>query len=93
MENFGTATLERYRAAGVALSMLPAAVVDYRSLEESALLDLNEECSAMERSLAARRALIAGEIAHRSRPALGAQGLAHRTGHRTVEASSSTPPG
>jgi hypothetical protein len=42
MENFGTATLERYRAAGVALSMLPAAVVDYRSLDESALLDLNE---------------------------------------------------
>jgi stage V sporulation protein SpoVS len=85
MENFGTATLERYRAAGVALSMLPAAVVDYRALEESALLDLNAECSAMERSLAARRALIAGEIAHRSRPALGAQGLAQRTGHRTVE--------
>jgi stage V sporulation protein SpoVS len=85
MENFGTATLERYCAAGVALSMLPAAVVDYRCLEESALLDLNDECSAMERSLAARRALIAGEIAHRSRPALGAQGLAQRTGHRTVE--------
>ncbi|HEY4268444.1 MAG TPA: HNH endonuclease signature motif containing protein [Galbitalea sp.] len=77
--------LDRFRAAARALANLPTEVPEYRALAESELLAINDECAAMERVLAARRALIAGEAAHRSRPALGSDGLARRSGHRTVE--------
>jgi hypothetical protein len=82
---FGAATLDRFRAAAGALAELPAEVEQYRALPESELLAINDECAAMERQLAARRALIAGEAAHRSRAALRGDGLARRSGHRTVE--------
>jgi len=83
---FDATTLGRFRAAGGALAALPVDVDAYRALDESDFLAINDECAAMERALAARRALIAGEAAYRSRASLGADGLARRTGHRTVEA-------
>ena len=76
-------TLERYRAAGAALSAVPTAVDDYRQLDDETLLIVNDECTALEKRLGAARALIAGEIAHRSRAELGHEGLAQRNGHRT----------
>jgi hypothetical protein len=82
---FGTAILDRFRAAADALAGVPSFVEEYRALDESELLAINDECAAMERLLATRRALIAGEVAHRSRASLGGDGLARRSGHRTVD--------
>jgi hypothetical protein len=81
----GGVVVERFSAAGLALSGLPSKVADYRALDEAVLLAINAECATLERRLGAARAAIAGEIAHRSRPALGSAGLAQRTGHRTPE--------
>jgi Domain of unknown function (DUF222) len=78
-------TLERSRAAESMLAALSTDVSDYRALEEAALLELNRVFAAADVSLGAVRAVIAGEIAHRSRAALGSEGLAQRSGFRTVE--------
>ena len=82
---FAGSTIDRFRAAASALAELPADVGEYRALDEPEFLAINDECAAMERVLASKRALIAGEVAHRSRAALGSYGLARRSGHRTVE--------
>jgi hypothetical protein len=78
-------TLERSRAAESMLAALSTDVSDYRALDEAALLELNRVLAAAEVSLGAVRAVVAGEIAHRSRGALGSEGLAQRSGFRTVE--------
>jgi hypothetical protein len=67
------------------LAALSTDVSDYRLLDETALLELNKVFAAADASLGAVRAVVAGEIAHRSRAALGSQGLAQRNGFRTVE--------
>jgi hypothetical protein len=78
-------TLERSRAAESMLAALSTDVSDYRALDEAALLELNRVFAAANVSLGAVRAVVAGEIAHRSRSALGSEGLAQRSGFRTVE--------
>ncbi len=85
MDDIVTQPLEHYGAAVRALSMLPTAVDDYRAVDDEILLLINDECTALEKRLGAARALIAGEIAHRSRAALGQNGLAQRNGHRTTQ--------
>jgi Domain of unknown function (DUF222)/HNH endonuclease len=85
MESTATPTLERFRAASAVLSALPTAASDYAGLTESDLLEANRLLAGAQVSLRNGAALIAGEIAHRSAPELGAQGLAQRAGARTAE--------
>jgi hypothetical protein len=68
-----------------ALAKLPADVTGLRALDESTLLKLNELQAQASRYLGAAGAAIAGEVAYRSRPALGMSGLAQRAGFRTPE--------
>jgi hypothetical protein len=77
--------VERYDAAIAALAELPTGVADVRELSESVLLRINDLHAKASRVLGAAGALIAGEVAYRSRPALGMSGLAQRTGFRTPE--------
>jgi hypothetical protein len=56
-----------------------------RVLGDDDLLSLTDLGATARRLLDARTALIAGELARRSRPELAQGGLAQRLGHRTVE--------
>src|ERR1700759_4948241 len=85
MDSTGTSTLEGYRAALGALSQIPVAATEYRALNEFDLLELNGIAAECRRILGGGAALIAGEIARRSAPEFGSQGLAQRSGHRTAE--------
>ena len=85
MNSSGIASLERYRAAVAVLAELPTEVAVFRELDEAVLLELNDLQTLAGLMLGASGALIAGEIAHRSRAALGHEGLAQRNGHRTLE--------
>ncbi|HEY5230888.1 MAG TPA: hypothetical protein VIJ11_08365 [Galbitalea sp.] len=75
----------RYAAALAAVDAVSMDVAQYRALPESALLCINSMAAARRRLDDSHLALIAGEIAHRSAPELGSQGLAQRSGHRTAE--------
>ena len=79
----GTALVELYRAAVEAVEALPVDISAYQELSEAALLEVNLLAAAASKGLGGSKALIAGEIAHRSAPELGLQGLAQRSGHRT----------
>jgi hypothetical protein len=76
---------ERFRAAVAALEAVSANPRDYRAIDDAELLRINLLTASVERLADARRAVVAGEIARRSAPALGSQGLAQRAGHRTPE--------
>lgn len=78
------ATLERYRAAAQVVSELPADPTLYAALDEAQLLEANRLFASSQLALRNGGALIAGEIAHRSVPELGSDGLAQRAGHRTA---------
>ncbi|MDQ1529007.1 MAG: hypothetical protein QOH77_797 [Actinomycetota bacterium] len=80
-----TVTLERFRSAVSVLTELPTEAQAYRVLGETDLLELNRLFATSQRILRGSGALIAGEIAHRSTPELGSEGLAQRAGHRTPE--------
>ncbi|MEJ1229480.1 MAG: hypothetical protein WDM88_00790 [Galbitalea sp.] len=69
----------------VALERVSTAVRDYRALNESTLLEVTRIASASRRLVESHLALVAGEVAHRSRPELGHEGLAYRSGLRTPE--------
>ncbi len=62
--------------------LIPAAL---RELGDADLLSLTDLGASARRLLDARTALIAGELARRSRPELAHEGLAQRLGHRTAE--------
>jgi hypothetical protein len=81
--DIATSTLERYRVAVEALRDLPGDVDSFRGMPEGQLLEANLLRAEAGILLDANAALIAGEISHRSRPALGQHGLAQLTGHRT----------
>ena len=68
-----------------ALRLVSTSVSDYRALDDSTLLTLNTLSAEAARLNQTHAALIAGEIARRSVPELGSQGLAQRAGHRTAE--------
>jgi hypothetical protein len=77
--------LAAWSDAVAVLAKLPADVMGLRALDESTLLKLNDLQAQASRYFGAAGAAIAGEVAHRSRPALGMSGLAQRTGFRTPE--------
>jgi Domain of unknown function (DUF222) len=80
-----TELVARYATALAALDAVSIDVAQYRALPESALLSINSMTAASRRLNDSHAAVIAGEIAHRSAPELGSQGLAQRAGHRTAE--------
>jgi hypothetical protein len=80
-----TQLLERYRAAAAVLADLPNHAALYAAASEAALLEANQLYAASQVALRNGGAFIAGEIAHRSAPELGSQGLAQRAGARTAE--------
>ncbi len=85
MNSTNTDLLERYRAAAAVLADLPADAALYAAATESALLEVNQLFATSQVALRNGGAFIAGEIAHRSAPELGSNGLAQRSGHRTAE--------
>jgi hypothetical protein len=85
MNSTDTLLLGRYRAAAAVLAGLPNDAALYAAASESALLEANQLFAVSQVSLRNGGAFIAGEIAHRSAPELGSQGLAQRSGHRTAE--------
>ncbi|UYN84608.1 MAG: DUF222 domain-containing protein [Microcella sp.] len=68
-----------------ALTAVPRALESYRALADEALLDLTRLAAEEVRLAQLHVSLLAGEIARRSTPELGSDGLAQRTGHRTAE--------
>jgi hypothetical protein len=85
MSSTGTPTLEQFETALEVLCSLPMDVTQLRGWDDKTLLAASELQTRASRALGASGAAIAGELAHRSRPELGSEGLARRSGHRTVE--------
>src|ERR1700744_802123 len=85
MTSTSTPTLEQFESALEVLCALPTDVTQLRGWDDKTLLAASEPQTRASRALGASGAAIAGELAHRSRPELGSDGLARRTGHRTVE--------
>jgi hypothetical protein len=70
------------------LTMLMSSAGDaaeYRSVDDRTLIGLAGIVAEQERVVSGTKALIGGELARRSAPELGVQGLARRTGHRSPE--------
>ncbi|UTT63815.1 HNH endonuclease signature motif containing protein [Microcella humidisoli] len=72
-------------AAVDALTRVPRELDLYRSLGDDALLALTRVAADEVRLAQLHVSLLAGEIARRSAPELGSEGLAQRTGHRTPD--------
>src|SRR5580692_5712807 len=85
MSSISTPVLERFRAALGVLADAAPTLSEVRDLTDAQLLELNDLHTRGGRTLGSAGAVIAGELAHRSRPELGSDGLARRTGHRTVD--------
>jgi hypothetical protein len=85
MSSASTPTLEQYRAALDVLRALPTDIGILHGWDDATLLAANDLHAEAGRAHGAAGAAIAGELAFRSRPELGSDGLARRTGHRTVE--------
>jgi hypothetical protein len=79
------ALLAAIDAAGIALRALPTSVDAYRLLDDQEVTGTAATLASLRDSLSGPLALVAGEIARRSAPELGSQGLAQRTGFRTPE--------
>ncbi len=77
--------VEQYRSTLDGLGVLIVDITALRSLGDAELLELSGLQASASRIIGAAGAAIAGELAFRSRPQLGGEGLARRTGHRTVE--------
>jgi hypothetical protein len=67
------------------LREVPRAVDGYETATDAELLRVAHVASEITSAARAHAALAAGQIAHRSRPELGAEGLARREGSRTTE--------
>jgi hypothetical protein len=74
-----------YAAALTALRGVSTMVADYRTVDDATLMALNLSAAEQVTLAHTHQAVIAGEVARRSAPELGSQGLAQRTGHRTAE--------
>ena len=72
-------------SAVAALVAVPREVDTYRALDDDALLELTRVAADELRLAELHVSLLAGEIARRSAPELGSDGLAQRTGHRTAD--------
>lgn len=78
-----SALASSFDAVVAALAVIPVDAGAYTSISDGSLLELARIGAAVERSARARSALIAGEIARRSRGSLGHSGLAQAAGFRT----------
>jgi hypothetical protein len=85
MNSIDTQFLERFRAAAAVLAELPCEVALYERVSEAAVVEANQLIATSQVRLRNAGALLAGQVAHRSAPELGSQGLAQRSGHRTAE--------
>lgn len=74
-----------FGAATAALRGLPDSLGTYDTLDDGVILELQRELAAQRRILDSRAALVAAQIARRSAPGLGPDGLAQRNGYRTAE--------
>jgi hypothetical protein len=83
MEMTGSSLASSFSHALEALRAVSTEVSDYRAADESALLLINSVNAELARLNQTHTALIAGEVAHRSAPELGSQGLAQRAGHKS----------
>ena len=72
-------------SAVAALTAVPRSGEAYRGLDDDALLALTRVAADEVRLAQLHVSLLAGEIARRSAPELGGDGLAQREGHRTPE--------
>ena len=72
-------------AAVDALAAVPRTPDLVRALDDDVLLDLTRVAAEEVRLAQLHVSLLAGEIARRSAPELGSDGLAQRTGHRTPD--------
>jgi hypothetical protein len=79
------ALLAASSAATTAVEAISLTVTDYRELDNPTLLDLSRAAAHRLHLVTAEQALLAGEIAHRSHPSLGSNGLAAQQGWRTPE--------
>ncbi len=68
-----------------AQAALSLEVADYREVDDATLLELTRLSANQQRLANSLSAVLAGEVARRSAPAFGKNGLAQRTGHRTPE--------
>jgi hypothetical protein len=72
-------------AAAESVSALAAEVSAYRQLDEADFREVVRLSAVLRRATQAQGTMVAGEVAHRSRPELGSEGLAQREGCRTAE--------
>ncbi|WP_166870576.1 HNH endonuclease signature motif containing protein [Salinibacterium sp. ZJ450] len=77
--------LEALTAALAAVAVLSVEQAVLGALSDDRLLDWQAGYAELTRSVQVRSAAVVGEIARRSAPELGHDGLAQRTGHRTAE--------
>ena len=82
LEDTFTAALAAVRSAAMTL---PSSVAAVQPLSDGRLLSLQTQLADARRLLDAASSLVAGEIGFRSRPELGYDGLAQRSGFRTAE--------
>jgi hypothetical protein len=68
-----------------ALAQISLDVTGYRALSDDGLLNVVATHAVAQRAMESIGAVIAGEIARRSAPRFGSQGLAQRLGYRTPE--------
>ena len=76
--------IARLAVAADALEAVPNDVEVYRSLSDEGLDEVIRGIAGLNRIVDSRGAIVAGEVARRSAPGLGHEGLAQRTGHRTA---------
>lgn len=81
----GASAVDSWSRVVAALEGLSRDPLVLRGVDERTVLAVNGLQARAARLLGAGAAVIAGEIAYRSRPALGMSGLAQRTGFRTPE--------
>ncbi|HEV7949798.1 MAG TPA: DUF222 domain-containing protein [Glaciihabitans sp.] len=77
--------LNAYASATSILQQISMEATDYRNVDTNTLSQLSAAAADNHRLVGAHLAMIAGEIAHRSTPDLGANGLAQGRGFRTPE--------
>ncbi len=79
-----TDILTRLADASGAVEAVPNDVAAYRSLSDESLNEALRSHARLVRMVEGRGAMLAGEVARRSAPEFGHDGLAQRTGHRTA---------
>jgi hypothetical protein len=77
--------LKQHDAVVVALGEVCSNPALYSDMDDAGLIALARVTAREQQLVATNAALIAGEIARRSAPSLGATGLAQRLGHRTPQ--------